>query len=126
MLPPRLATRLTDRLLDLLDDAEDLGPLARPRPAPREDRLPPDVALRHERLKVARRREAERRSTDPTLVLPKTSMDALARAKPVPASADDLHRLGFLERWRIEHASDWLLDALWGPGGRGGRRSRRS
>ena len=47
-------------------------------------------------------------------------------AKPVPASADDLHRLGFLERWRIEHASDWLLDALCGPGGRGGRRSRRS
>lgn len=124
MLPQRLATRLTDRLLDLLDDAEDLGPLARPRPAPREDRLSPDAALRHERLKAARRREAERRSTDPTLVLPKVSMDALARAKPVPASVDDLHRLGFLERWRIEHASDWLLDALRG-GGRGGRRPRR-
>lgn len=126
MLPQRLAPRLTDRLLDLLDDAEELGPLARPRPAAREDRLPPDAALLHERLKAARRREAERRSTDPTLVLPKASMDALARTRPVPASVDDLHRLGFLERWRIEHASGWLLDALRGGDGRGGRRSRRS
>jgi ribonuclease D len=128
MLPPRLASRLTDRILDLLDDAEDLGPLARPRPASRDDRLPPDVATRHERLKAARRREAELRSTDPTLVLPKALMESLARAKPTPDTEDDLRRLGCLERWRIEHAGAWILEALRGGGraAKGSRGPRRS
>jgi ribonuclease D len=125
MLPQRLASRLTDRILDLLDDAEDLGPLPRPRPAPRADRLPPEAAARHERLKAARRREAERRKTDPTLVLPKASMESLACAKPAPRSIEDLGRLGLLERWRIENAGDWILEALGGDRGKKGDRDVR-
>ncbi len=125
ILPQRLASRLTDRILDLLDDAEDQGPLARPVRAPRDDRLRPDAALRHEQLKAARRREAERRGTDPVLVLPKSAMELLAGARPVPSTLDDLYRLGQLERWRIEHAGAWILDALRGSA-RGRKRERGS
>jgi hypothetical protein len=59
------------------------------------------------------------------LVLPKSAMELLAGARPVPSTLDDLYRLGQLERWRIEHAGAWILDALRGSA-RGRKRERGS
>lgn len=115
LVPAKVAQRIGARLLALVDEAGRRGPLAAPQDrrgrAPAE-RLDPRVQERLDRLRRARKTEAERRNTDPALVLPRGTMEELAALSPPPHDEEALLLTGLLESWRVRHAGAWLLRAL--------------
>jgi len=111
--PAALATRHGAALLDgvqralALDEAE----LPRVARAPRQPR-DPAVEARIERLKAARNRVAAELELDAGVLCGRATLEAVARAVPLPNDRAGLARIGELRRWQIEVLGDALLAAL--------------
>jgi len=111
--PATLAARHGAALLDavrraLALDEADLPHVERtPRP-PRD----PSVEARVERLKTARNRVAQELGLEPGVLCGRSTLEAVARAQPVPNDRAGLARIGELRRWQIEALGDALLAAL--------------
>lgn len=90
-----------------------LGEEALPR-IERAARSPKDPAFdaRVERLKAARNRVAAELKLDPGVLCGRPTLEAVARALPLPRDRADLARIGELRRWQIEVLGDALLAAL--------------
>ena len=110
-LPASLARRHGPALLDAVRRARaiserDLPQLERPRRAPKDPGF--DEAV--ERLKAARTRVAEKLGLDPGVLCGRTTLEAVARAKP--ANRAGLLQVPELRRWQVEVLGDELLAAL--------------
>lgn len=110
-LPASLARRYGPQLLDAVRRARaipdrDLPQLERTRRAPKDPGF--DEAV--ERLKVARTRVAEKLGLDPGVLCGRTTLEAVARAKP--ANRGGLLQVPELRRWQVEVLGDELLAAL--------------
>ncbi len=84
---------------------------------PRRERLPreprdPAAEARVERLKAARNRVAAELALDPGVLCGRTTLEAVARAQPLPNDRAGLARVGELRRWQIDVLGDALLAAL--------------
>ncbi len=112
-LPASLARRHGPALLDAVRRARaiperDLPQLERTRRLPKEPGFDECV----ERLKAARTRVAEKLGLDPGVLCGRTTLEAVARAKPVNRAG--LLQVPELRRWQVEVLGDALLTAL-GP-----------
>jgi len=112
-LPDSLASRHGTALVGAVQRA-----LALPeRELPRVERTPrqprdPAVEARVERLKAARNRVAAELGLDPGILAARSSLEAVARAQPLPKDRAGLARGGELRRWQVEALGDALLGAL--------------
>lgn len=112
-LPDSLASRHGAALVGAVQRA-----LALPeRELPRVERTPrqprdPAVEARVERLKAARNRVAAELGLDPGILAARSSLEAVARAQPLPKDRAGLARGGELRRWQVEALGDALLGAL--------------
>jgi ribonuclease D len=117
VLPGKLAERYGEPVRAALLRARELGPLPRAAVAVDElEGLDPNQRRIYEALRAWRRRTSRRRQTDPSLVLPRTTMLQLARLLPYPRTPGELAVAGLLEPWRIEWYGEELVAA--------GRRAR--
>ncbi len=112
-LPATLARRHGPALLAAVRRALEL-PEAE---LPRRERLPrqprdPAAEARVERLKAARNRVAAELVLDPGVLCGRTTLEAVARAQPLPNDRAGLARVGELRRWQIDVLGDALLAAL--------------
>ncbi|MEZ5989085.1 MAG: HRDC domain-containing protein [Planctomycetota bacterium] len=117
LLSGRPLDRYGDRLLAVLDKARKKGPLVveKPKPLRGDARRRADAARAAlERLKAWRKRQADRRPTDPSLVLNREVMERLVELDPHPADLDELAACGLLEPWRVEAYGEAILAALHG------------
>jgi len=111
--PPALGARHGAALLDAvrrtldLDEA-DLPHVERTPRTPRD----PSVEARVERLKAARNRVAQELGLDPGVLCGRSTLEAVARAAPLPNDRAGLARIGELRRWQIAALGDALLAAL--------------
>src|SRR5437868_6111159 len=111
--PPALGARHGAALLDAvrrtldLDEA-DLPHVERTPRTPRD----PSVEARVERLKAARNRVAQELGLEPGVLCGRSTLEAVARAAPLPNDRAGLARIGELRRWQIEALGDALLAAL--------------
>ncbi|HVH67430.1 MAG TPA: HRDC domain-containing protein [Gemmatimonadales bacterium] len=112
-LPATLAVRHGPALLESVERALGLPEEALPRlerlPRPPRD---PAVEARVERLKAARNRVAAELGLDPGVLCGRTTLEAAARAQPLPRDRAALARIEELRRWQIEVLGDELLRAL--------------
>jgi len=111
--PPALGTRHGGALLDcvrraLALDEVDLPHVERPPRTPRD----PSFEARVERLKAARNRVAQELGLEPGVLCGRSTLEAVARAAPLPNDRAGLARIGELRRWQIEALGDALLAAL--------------
>ena len=67
-----------------------------------------------DRLKRWRKSVADARPTDPSLILNREILEALAQHRPRPKCRDDLEATGLLEDWRIDAHCDAILAAISG------------
>jgi ribonuclease D len=112
-LPGSLAARHGGALLDGVRRAlalaeADLPHIERAIRPPRD----PSVEARVERLKTARNRVAKELGLDPGVLCGRSTLEAVARALPLPNDRAGLARIGELRRWQIEALGDALLAAL--------------
>lgn len=112
-LPATLAARHGPALLAAVRRALEL-PEAE---LPRRERLPrqprdPAAEARVERLKAARNRVAAELALDPGVLCGRPTLEAVARAQPLPNDRAGLARVGELRRWQIDVLGDALLAAL--------------
>lgn len=110
-LPASLARRYGPALWDAVRRARaiperDLPQLERARRAPKDPGF--DEAV--ERLKAARTRVAEKLGLDPGVLCGRTTLEAVARAKP--ANRAGLLQVPELRRWQVAALGDELLAAL--------------
>jgi ribonuclease D len=112
-LPPTLARRHGDGLLESVRGALQLSEADLPRPE-RAARIPRDPALeqRVERLKAARTRVATELGLEPGVLCGRATLEAVARAGISPNDRAGLTRVGELRRWQIDVLGDALLAAL--------------
>jgi ribonuclease D len=112
-LPDSLASRHGTALVGAVQRAFALpeGELPRVERAPRQPR-DPAVEARVERLKAARNRVATELGIDPGILAARSSLEAVAHAKPLPRDRAGLARGGELRRWQVEALGDALLGAL--------------
>ena len=112
-LPGSLATRHGAALLGAVRRALALPERELPR-VERAPRQPRDPALeaRVERLKGARNRVAADLRLEPGILAARSTLEAVARARPLPNDRAGLARGGELRRWQIEALGDALLSAL--------------
>jgi len=112
-LPATLARRHGPALLAAVRRALELPEAELPRPErlPRQPRDPAAEA-RVERLKAARNRVAAELVLDPGVLCGRTTLEAVARAQPLPNDRAGLARVGELRRWQIDVLGDALLAAL--------------
>jgi len=112
-LPPSLAARHGPALLDGVRRALALpeSELPRVERAPRHAR-DPAVEARVERLKAARNSAAAALGLDPGVLCGRSTLEAVARAEPLPNDRAGLSTIGELRRWQIEAFGDALLAAL--------------
>jgi len=112
-LPPTLARRHGPALLECVRRALALGEAELPR-IERAARPVKDPAFdtRVERLKAARNRVAVELGLEPGVLCGRTTLEAVARATPLPTDRAGLARVGELRRWQIEVLGDELLAAL--------------
>jgi len=112
-LPSALAGRHGPALLDAVRRALALGEADLPR-LERTPRPPRDASVeaRVERLKVARNRVAGELGLEPGVLCGRSTLEAVARALPLPNDRAGLARIGELRRWQIEALGDALLAAL--------------
>jgi len=111
--PAALAARHGAALLDGVRRALAFDDADLPR-VERTPRLPRDASVeaRVERLKVARNRVAQELGLEPGVLCGRSTLEAVARAQPVPNDRAGLARIGELRRWQIEALGDALLAAL--------------
>lgn len=112
-LPRSLAARHGAALLEGVRRAlalpeSDLPHIERAVRAPRD----PTLDARVERLKTARNRVAKELGLDPGVLCGRSTLEAVARALPLPNDRAGLARIGELRRWQIEALGDALLTAL--------------
>jgi ribonuclease D len=111
----RVLRRSGDDLLAALSEARRLGPLGEAAPL-RNASDGPDLdrnqAARYEALRMWRKSAAEERDVDPSLVLSRQQMVALAQGAESPADVTELAAAGVLEPWRLAHYGEALVDAL--------------
>lgn len=110
-LPASLARRHSPALLDAVRRAaaipeRDLPQLERARRLPKDPGFDESV----ERLKAARTRVAGQLGLDPGVLCGRTTLEAVARAKPVNRAG--LLQVPELRRWQVEVLGDALLTAL--------------
>ncbi len=112
-LPDSLASRHGTALVEAVGRALALPERALPR-VERPPRQPRDPAVdaRVERLKAARNRVAAVLGLDPGILAARSSLEAVARAQPLPKDRAGLARGGRLRRWQVEAVGDALLGAL--------------
>ena len=115
-LPATLARRHGPALLECVGRAlalrdADLPRVERPPRAPRD----PTFDERVERLKAARNRVAAELGLDPGVLCGRTTLEAVARALPLPDDRAALARIAELRRWQIDVLGDALLAALAPP-----------
>jgi ribonuclease D len=112
-LPRSLAARHGAALLDGVRRALALSEADLPR-IERAVRPPRDPSLdaRVERLKTARNRVAKELGLDPGVLCGRSTLEAVARALPLPNDRAGLAQIGELRRWQIEALGDALLAAL--------------
>ena len=112
-LPTTLAQRHGAALLDGVRRALALPEHDLPRPE-RPARQPRDAALeaRIERLKAARNQVAAQLGLDPGVLCGRSTLEAVARAQPVPSDRAGLAGISELRRWQIEALGDVLLAGL--------------
>ena len=93
--------------------ANRMGPLDRvPRRRSEVDELTAADRDMYEELRVWRKRTAQARPTDSSLVLTRRSMIQLARLRPRPRDVDELSATGLLEPWRVSLYGDELVAIL--------------
>jgi len=112
-LPRSLAARHGAALLEgvrraLALSEADLPRIERTVRPPRD----PSVDARVERLKTARNRVAKELGLDPGVLCGRSTLEAVARALPLPNDRAGLAQIGELRRWQIEALGDALLAAL--------------
>ncbi|MBK8978981.1 MAG: HRDC domain-containing protein [Planctomycetes bacterium] len=113
LLSEKQLQRVGTAVVDALRRARRLGPLdGVAQRADREQSLDRSEAARYERLRTWRKQVAERRRTDPSLILSKFQMLALATARPTPRTLDGLRGLGVVETWRTAFYGSELLEQL--------------
>lgn len=112
-LPGALAARHGAALLDAVRRALALDEADLPR-VERTPRPPRDTSVeaRVERLKAARNRVAQELGLEPGVLCGRSTLEAVARAQPVPNDRAGLARIGELRRWQIAALGDALLAAL--------------
>ncbi len=112
-LPATLAVRHGPGLLAAVRRALELPEAELPR-LERPPRQPRDPAAeaRVERLKAARNRVAAELALDPGVLCGRSTLEAVARAQPLPNDRAGLARVGELRRWQIDVLGDALLAAL--------------
>jgi ribonuclease D len=93
-----------------LPDAE----LPRRQRAPRRPPPAPEFDAAVERLRAARDRAAERLGLDRGFLMPRSQLEAIARAEP--GSATELLAVDEMRRWQVEAMGDDLMAALRGVG----------
>ena len=111
--PGTLAARHGTALLDAVRRTLALGDADLPR-VERTPRAPRDagVEARVERLKVARNRVAQELGLEPGVLCSRATLEAVARAQPVPNDRGGLARVAELRRWQIAALGDALLATL--------------
>ena len=111
--PGVLAARHGAALLDAVRRAFALDEADLPR-VERSPRPPRDTSVeaRVERLKAARNRVAQELGLEPGVLCGRGTLEAVARAVPLPNDRAGLARIGELRRWQIEALGDALLAAL--------------
>ena len=112
-LPESLASRHGAALIGAVGRALALPERELPR-VERAPRQPRDPALeaRVERLKAARNRVAAELGLEPGILAARSTLEAVARARPLPNDRAGLARGGELRRWQVEALGDALLGAL--------------
>jgi ribonuclease D len=112
-LPATLGRRHEAALLDCVRRALALPEDQLPR-VERGARPPKDPAVdeRVERLKAVRNRVAAELGLDPGVLCGRATLEAVARATPLPTDRAGLARVAELRRWQIEVLGDALLGAL--------------
>jgi ribonuclease D len=112
-LPRSLAARHGAALLEGVRRALALAEADLPR-VERAVRQPRDPSFdaRVERLKTARNRVAKELGLDPGVLCGRSTLEAVARAVPLPNDRAGLARIGELRRWQIAALGDALLAAL--------------
>lgn len=110
-LPPSLARRHGDALLDAVERAKRLPDAELPR-VERTARPPKDPGFdeRVEKLKTARNRVATELGLDAGVLCGRTTLEAVARANPKDRAG--LAQVGELRRWQVDVLGDALLEAL--------------
>lgn len=89
-----------------LDEAD----LPRPPDPPKRSRRDPAVEERVNRLKPVRDRAAERLDLDKGFLMPRSQLEAIARAQP--SDLDELAAVDGVRRWQTEALGEGLLEAL--------------
>lgn len=113
-LSPKLVRRHSEGLLKAIRRAEGLGPLhGRPRAAA-ADPMSSRERDTYERLRGWRKKTAQGRPTESSLVLSRGCMAALARLRDTPQTIVELAATGLLEPWRVHYYGEELLDVLQG------------
>ncbi len=116
-LPGRFVSRYGKEVLDVIAAGLELDPLARPKT---DDRHRKDKLVReddrdvYDRLKRWRKDVAGMRPTDPSLVLNREVMEALAAYRPRPDSLESLRDTDLLEPWRVEQYGVAIVAAIVG------------
>ena len=110
-LPASLARRHGDALIDAVARAKALSESELPRlerhPRPQKD---PGFDMRMEKLKATRNRVATELGLEPGVLCGRTTLEAVARARPVDRAA--LDQIPELRRWQIDALGEALLEAL--------------
>jgi ribonuclease D len=70
------------------------------------------VEARVERLKAARNHVAQELGLEPGVLCGRATLEAVARAQPIPTDRAGFARIVELRRWQIEILGDALLAAL--------------
>ena len=113
-LTPKLRSRFGDKILAAMQHALELGPLRSAQASERsvEDGLGSEARQVYEALRRWRKEIAERRGTDASLILPRSTMIALSKVRPVPKDLNQLSATGLLESWRVACYGEQLLPLL--------------
>lgn len=105
-MPPPLIQRYGRGLLQAIANGRAATPLRPPVPV----REPDDVRDRYDRLRQWRKKRAAARGVESDVILPKTTIQDLARRPP--ATVDDLAHVADLGPWRRAHYGDEILAVL--------------
>lgn len=110
-LPPSLARRYGEALIDAVAGARSLSeaelPRVERRPRPPKD---PGFDARVEQAKVARNRIATELGIEPGVLAGRTTLEAVVRAKPLTRAA--LEQVEGVRRWQADVLGDALLQAV--------------
>lgn len=112
---PKLVRRYGGQILETVHRARRLGPLARlPRRRNETNGLSEGERGTYEELRAWRKRTAQARPTDSSLVLSRGCLLQLARIEGRPRTIEDLAATGLLEPWRVKLYGEEIVAILRG------------